>query len=111
MKNALILFLSVLVIGCAAGYQTGEITDKFSDPTQPAIFSMRGNAIDYSDPLGSLRTSEMNGFVARDRATGKVKYTGFFLSRVTNNTKVGFSGAAKWLTIRAGDEAVFLADN
>jgi hypothetical protein len=110
MRNILALMLSALVTGCAAGYQSAEITDKFSDPTKPAIYAMRGNAIDFSDPLGSIRTSELNGFVARDRATGKVKYSGFFFSRVVTNQEVGFSGAAKWLAIRAGDEVIFLVD-
>lgn len=110
MKNIFVLILATLLTGCAAGYQTSELTDKFSDPTKPVIHAMRGNAIDFADPMGMLQTSELNGFVARDRATGKVKYAGFFFSRVITSEEIGYSGKARWLNIQIGNEAVFLAD-
>ncbi|MHB8744466.1 MAG: hypothetical protein ACYC9L_15275 [Sulfuricaulis sp.] len=101
--------MAVLLSACAAGYRVGEVADKYSNPAQPAIYTMDGNAIDFAD-LGFTRVSELNGLVARDRTTGKVLFTGFALTRNTSDQEVAVGSTSKWLNIRAGDEAIVLAD-
>lgn len=106
MKPTAIAVVLMFLSGCAASYQTGEVTDKFSDPSKPRMIAMKGNAIDFGGPLIITRVSELNGFVASDRASGKMVYAG-----------VTFAGVGRapardtWLWIRVGDEIVFLADN
>ena len=102
MNNVCMVMFLGLLSGCAASYQVAEVTDRFSDPTKPATVAMKGNAIDYRDPLNAVAVSEMNGFVERDRGTGKVVAVGFNLIFV--------SKTGRWLSIRNGDEMVFLAD-
>lgn len=100
-----IVALALFTGGCVSAYKTTEVTDKFSDPSKPALLSMRGNNIDHTDGLNVLRWDELNGFVARDRATGKNVFVG-----------LSFSGVGRppmrntWISIRSGDELVFLAD-
>ncbi len=110
MRMLPVVILSIVLSACAAGYQVGEITDRFSDPNGPRVVSMRGNSIDFSDPLGIVKTSEFNGFAATNRGSGKIEFVGFFYLRSVDSTEVAFSSLAKWLSVRQGDEAVFLAD-
>ncbi|MHB8622371.1 MAG: hypothetical protein ACYDBA_03260 [Sulfuricaulis sp.] len=109
MRSLILSALAVLLSACVAGYRVGEVADKYGDPAQPTIYTMDGNAIDFSD-LGFTRVSELNGLVARDRTTGKVLFTGFVLTRNTSDQEVAVGSVLKWLNIRAGDVAIFLAD-
>lgn len=110
MKAVALLFGMLTLVGCAADYQAREQTDRFSDPSQPAVYSMEGNAIDYRAPLGMLPSSQLNAYVTRDRATKKAVSVGFFFSRVASREELVFSGTPKWIGIRPDDEAVFIAD-
>lgn len=110
MRATIGLVGAVVLAGCAAGYQAGEMTDKFSDPTGPAVYAMRGNSIDFHDPLGAVKPGELNAYVARDRATNKPLYAGFFYNRSQSDGGVAFSGEPRWLSVRQGDELVILAD-
>jgi hypothetical protein len=109
MKTFSVLLLSATLFGCVAAYKTAEVTDKFSSPTEPAVYATVGNSI-YM-PIPAIRNPEMNGFVARDRKTGKVSYAGFFVSLVSYGSISRPYGGANWLAVRSGDEAVFLADD
>lgn len=100
-----------VIAGCAAPYQVIELTDKFSDPGAPAVTAMAGNSIDFHPPAASIRASTLNGFVVKDKSTGKPMSAGFFFDRVARDADVALRGEPKWLAIRAGDEAVFLADS
>lgn len=110
MKIIASLLGVVLLSGCTATYKAAELTDKFSDPSGPKIISMQGNSIDFHDPMGSVKPGELDAFVARERATNKPTSAGFFYQRIASGTSLTFSGEPKWLSIRAGDEAVFIAD-
>jgi hypothetical protein len=104
MKLFPTVFVFLLLTACAANYQVAEVTDKFSDPTKPAVKSMVGNSIDLHDPLGSLPTSELNAYISTDRKTGKIVNIGF--SAVFVN-----EAGSRWLNINPGNELVFLADD
>lgn len=110
MRAIVISGAVVLLTGCVAGYQSGEVTDKFSDPSGPAVYAMRGNSIDFHDPMGSVKPGELNAFVARDRSSNKPVYAGFFYNRSQSDGGAAFAGEPKWLSVRAGDELVFLVD-
>ena len=104
--NRRVLLLGIfLLAGCAAPYHVREATDKFSDPAGPAFYTMSGNAIDYRDPLGAIKTSELNAYVMRARTTGKILGVGVDLFIVSTSPSGG-----NWLTVRVGDDLVFLAD-
>lgn len=110
MKIITSLLAVVVLSGCTATYRAAELTDKFSDPKAPMIVAMQGNSIDFHDPMGSVKPGELNAFVARDRANNRPVFAGFFYHRMASGTSLVFSGEPKWLSIRAGDEAVFIAD-
>lgn len=99
-----------VIAGCAAPYRTIDLTDKFSDPDAPAVTAMAGNSIDFHPPGGSVRASTLNGFVVKDKSTGRPVSAGFFFERVASGADIAFRGEPKWLAVRPGDEAVFLAD-
>lgn len=108
---AAVIPIIAVIVGCAAPYQVIELTDKFSAPDAPAVTAMAGNSIDFHPPLGaSIRVSTLNGFAIKDKSTGKPISAGFFFDRVASDADIGLRGEPKWLAIRAGDEAVFLAD-
>lgn len=109
--RALTLVFAGFLASCAAGYQVAEVSDKFTDPKAPAVYATRGNSIDFHDPLGQTKPGELNAFVARHRSTNAVVYAGFFYNRSTSADAAAFSGEPRWLSIRAGDQAVFLADD
>jgi len=94
------LIVLAIVSGCAATYQAQEVTDQYSDPNKPRMVAMKGNAIDYRDPLNAVPVSELNAYVERDRQTGAVVSVGFSLVFVSKN--------GRWIAIRPGDEMVFL---
>lgn len=110
MKIITSLLAVVVLSGCTATYRAAELTDKFSDPKAPMIVAMQGNSIDFHDPMGSVKPGELNAFVARDRTSNRPVFAGFFYHRMASGTGLAFSGEPKWLSIRAGDEAVFIAD-
>lgn len=108
--RAAIVVAVLMAAGCAAPYAVEEHTDKFSDPGRPQTFVMYRNAIDFRDPMGAVLTDELNGYVDRDRKTGAVVEAGFVLFRNVNSRQIAVSGGPKWLSIRPGDELVFIAD-
>jgi hypothetical protein len=112
IMNRLMAFVVVLFLaGCGpAQYAVKESTDKFSDPQQPAMYSMEGNVLE-TDPAGIATYGYLDAFVSRDRERGRVVLVGLEYTRVTNSGELTWSGEPKWLAIRAGDELVVLADD
>ncbi len=110
MMRFISLFILAIFSGCTAPYQVIELTDKFTDPNAPAVFSMVNNSIDFSDPMGLVRFSTLNGYVMKDRKSGEPTGAGFYYNRIATDADVSFRGEPKWLSVRAGGEAVFLAD-
>ena len=103
MRGVFVFVSALLISGCTTPYRMTELTDKFSDPNAPMAYAIEDNAIDFPGPTFGIPVSQMNGFVTRDRKTGKVISVGF------NSRFVNESGS-RWLNIRSGDEVVFLAD-
>lgn len=112
LRKARIIILAAMassLVGCTAGYSVAEVTDKFSDPSKPTTKAMVGNHIEFHDPLGS-DNSALNGWVSRDRQSGKVMAVGFYLHNVRPAAMVSWTGGTKWLRIRPGNELIVLAD-
>jgi hypothetical protein len=104
MRYITIAVIAGFLSACAAPYQVDEATDKFSDPTKPAVYSMKSNNVDFRDPMGLVAASELNFFVERDRTSGKAIAVGL------DAFVVSYEFDGKWLNIRPGDEIVFLAN-
>ncbi len=103
MKARQLAALAVLALltACAAPYTVRETTNQFSDPTKPASYVMEGNRMFAA--LGD----QLNGYVDRDRTSGKVAGVGIAITLYD----VDSVGGGGWLVVRPGDEIVFLADN
>lgn len=110
MKPTALIAATLLLAACSSAYRVGEDTDKFSDPASPRRISLHGNAIDYSDPLGTVPTSELNPWVSVDRTSGKAVAAGFYYDRAKPAAQFGPVGPDRWLSVRPGDEIVFLVD-
>jgi len=104
MKLKLIAVAAVVAIltSCASPYQVRELTDQYSDPAKPSLYSMLNNSM-YVGGMLSVG-STLDGFVMRDRKTSKVVRTGFYLTIESGEIN------GKWVGIRPGDALVFIAD-